>query len=214
MLQRQWAYVFPLQDVLGYIYLSLCMCLRVCVSRVHLQYMHEPDAAWGLLHSAPQVARQRVSTAGREAEGGEPPLKKLVETSVLSLASCCLTECVVMGERARQPDYPAKEIEFAAPYDCRTSYAEHKTEKRVLVCFDYTSACVVISLNLLHWPIKNHTIWGGKRIWLLFKQLQYSPGGRHGNDVTCWNTWRDLKTHPPLACPSRHNSLRLGMLAG
>lgn len=39
-----------------------------------------------------------VSTAGHESEGGESQIEKLVENSVCSLASCCLSECAIMAE--------------------------------------------------------------------------------------------------------------------
>lgn len=38
---------------------------------------------------------------------------------------------------------------------------------------------------------------GGKRNRLPLKHLQHFPGGRHGNDVTLWNTWRGSKNFRP-----------------
>ncbi len=84
---------------------TVCMCLWVCASCVHLQYMCVSQTQHGAISTRPPpVSWQRVSTAGHKPEGGEPPLKKLVETSVLSLASCCLSECAITGQRVTLPD--------------------------------------------------------------------------------------------------------------
>lgn len=49
---------------------------------------------------------------------------------------------------------PPMEIEFATLCDCRKSYVVYITEKCLPVCFNYTSACVVVSRKLPHWPTK------------------------------------------------------------
>ena len=89
---------------------------------------------------------------------------------------------------------------------------KHPTLYTKQQCASIEIICVCVWSH--HQSYLTDPVWGGKGIDSFQKtQLLYSPGGRHGNDVTHWNTWRDLKTSAPCS-PPRHNSLRLGVLAG
>lgn len=88
---------------------------------------------------------------------------------------------------------------------------KHPTLYTKQQCASIEIICVCVWSH--HQSYLTDPVWGGKGIDSFQKtQLLYSPGGRHGNDVTHWNTWRDLKTSAPCS-PPRHNSLRLGVLA-
>lgn len=185
---------------LGYIH---CVC--VSASCAHLKYrMCISQLQHGAISNhPPQLSQQRVSTTGHEAEGSEPPLEKLVKTSVLSLVPCCLEWMYHNGRKITTAYLTMRELKFNSLHSITTEHPMLCTkQKSMCSCVSVVQLCVWLhpmcecmyvpvthSLNLLHWPIKI-TPYGGKRNWLLLKQglLQYSPGGRHANDVTLWNT--------------------------
>lgn len=75
-----------------------------------------------------QPPNKELPTAGYKAEGSRSLLEKLVKTSVQSLASCCLHECALMGEKQHSlTSHEQMEIQFPAQYDGRTSHAAYKT---------------------------------------------------------------------------------------
>lgn len=94
------------------------------------------------------------------------------------------------------------------------SFWRKKTKMRITCSTAAVSRSAVVCTVCTHVSFKKNSHftypsnlhWGEKRKWLFTSDMQHSPGGSHANDVTLWNTWRNLKSCAPGSALS---SLRL-----